>query len=62
MDKAPVIATTFIGENSFIGMNAIILPVIKIGKNCIIGAGCVVSEDYSILVGAKNSVIKKETL
>jgi len=62
MDKDPLIAKTIIGENSFIGMNAIILPGIKIGKKCIIGAGCVVSEDiedYSILVGAKNRVIKK---
>lgn len=32
----------FIGDNSFIGAGAIILPGSKIGKNCIIGAASVV--------------------
>lgn len=43
-----------IGENSFIGAGAIILPGTTIGKNCIIGAGAVVKgeiESYSIIVG-----------
>lgn len=34
-----------IGENSFIGENAILLPNTKIGKNCIIGAGSVVKKN-----------------
>lgn len=34
---------TIIGDNCFIGMNAIILMGSKIGNNCIIGAGSVVS-------------------
>lgn len=34
-----------IGENTFIGMNSIILPGIKIGDNVIIGAGSVVTKD-----------------
>lgn len=43
-----------IGENSFIGAGAIVLPGTIIGKSCIIGAGAVVKgniEDYSIIIG-----------
>jgi acetyltransferase-like isoleucine patch superfamily enzyme len=36
---------TRIGENCFIGTNAIILPGITIGDNCVIGAGSVVTKD-----------------
>ena len=32
-----------IGDNSFIGMNSIILKRTKFGSNCIVGAGSVVS-------------------
>lgn len=44
----------FIGEDSFIGAGAIILPGTIIGKNCIVGAGAVVKgsvDDYSIVAG-----------
>lgn len=44
----------FIGENSFIGAGAIVLPGTRIGKWCIIGAGAVVKgivEDFSIMAG-----------
>lgn len=44
----------FIGEDSFIGAGAIILPGSIIGKNCIVGAGAVVKgsvDDYSIVAG-----------
>ena len=43
-----------VGENSFIGAGAIVLPGTTIGKNCIIGAGAVIKgtvEDYSIMAG-----------
>ena len=43
-----------IGEHSFIGAGAIVLPGTRIGKYCIIGAGAVVKgkiEDYSIVIG-----------
>ena len=43
-----------IGENSFVGAGAIVLPGTIIGKSCIIGAGAVVKgniEDYSIIIG-----------
>lgn len=46
--------TVDIGEHSFIGAGAIILPNTKIGKYCIIGAGAVVKgivEDYAIIAG-----------
>lgn len=42
-----------IGDYSFIGAGAIILPGTTIGKYCIIGAGVVVKghiEDYSIMI------------
>jgi len=61
--EAPLVAKTTIGTNSFIGMNAVILPGMTIGKHCIVGAGCVVSEDledYSVLVSSKNRIIKKK--
>ena len=43
-----------IGNNTFVGAGAIILPGTIIGKFCIIGAGAVVKgkiDDYSIMVG-----------
>lgn len=43
-----------IGDHSFIGAGAILLPGSKIGKFCIIGSGAVVKgkvEDYSIIIG-----------
>lgn len=49
-----------VGENSFIGAGAIILPGTTIGKNCIIGAGAVVKgiiENYSIVAGNPCRVI-----
>lgn len=44
----------YIGNNTFIGMRATILPGTSIGDNCIIGAGAVVKgkiEDNTIVVG-----------
>ncbi len=49
-----------IGENSFIGAGAIVLPGSVIGKNCIIGAGTVVKgsvDAYSIVAGNPAKVI-----
>lgn len=49
-----------IGENSFIGAGAVILPGTKIGKLCIIGAGAVVKgdiPDYSVVVGNPCKII-----
>ena len=35
----------YIGENAWIGANAVIVPGIRIGKNAVIGAGSVVTKD-----------------
>jgi acetyltransferase-like isoleucine patch superfamily enzyme len=51
---------TFIGDNVFIGMNAIILMGSHIGNNCIIGAGTVVSgtiPDNAVVAGNPGKVI-----
>jgi acetyltransferase-like isoleucine patch superfamily enzyme len=43
-----------VGENTVIGANVTILPGIRIGKNCLIGAGSVISrnvENNSVMVG-----------
>ncbi len=51
-----------IGENVFIGCNCIILKGSKIGNNCVIGAGSVVSgqfEDNCVIAGNPAKVIKK---
>lgn len=43
-----------IGDGTFVGTNATILPRISIGKWCIIGAGAVVTKDipdYTVVVG-----------
>lgn len=51
-----------LGENTFIGTGAIILPNVTIGKNVIIGAGSVVTkniEDNVTAVGIPAKVVKK---
>lgn len=56
-----------IGDNSLIGMGAIILTGAKIGMNCIIGAGCLVGEgksipDGSLVVGVPGKVVRGLTI
>ena len=51
---------TIIGDNVFIGMNALVLMGANIGNNCIIGAGAVVSgriPDNSVVAGNPAKVI-----
>lgn len=53
---------TVIEDNVFIGMNAIILSNIKIGRNSIVGAGAVVTKNvpsYSVVAGNPARVIKR---
>jgi acetyltransferase-like isoleucine patch superfamily enzyme len=38
-------ADTFVGRNCFIGAHAIVLPGVRIGDGCIVGAGAVVTGD-----------------
>jgi len=49
-----------IGEQTWIGHNAVILPGAKIGKHCIIGANSVVNSeigDYCVAVGAPAKIV-----
>ena len=51
-----------IGENSWIGINACLLPGSKIGKGCVVGANSVVSQsfpDYCTIAGAPARIVKK---
>ena len=50
-----------IGNNVFIGNNAIILPGVNIGNNCVIGAGAIVSKDIpdnSVVAGVPARLIE----
>lgn len=54
--------TVSIGHGSYIGINAVIVGNVKIGKHCVIGANSVVTHnvpDYSVAVGSPAKVIKK---
>ena len=49
------------GNNVFIGINVILMPGVKIGDNCVIGTGAVVTHDIppnSVAVGVPAKVIK----
>ena len=51
-----------VGNNVWIGGNVVVLPGVKIGDNCVIGAGSVVVKDIpenSVAVGNPCKVIKK---
>lgn len=63
-DRLPeldVVAPIVLGDNVYIGVRTIILPGVRIGSNCIIGAGAVVTRDISdnsVAVGVPARVIK----
>ena len=53
---------TYIGEDSFIGANVIIMPGIKIGREVVVGSGAVVTKnvaDNCIVAGNPAKVIKE---
>ena len=55
-----------IGDNSLIGIGAVILNKVKIGKNCIIGAKALITEnkvipDNSLVVGSPGKVVREVT-
>lgn len=52
---------TYIGKKCFIGAHVIVLPGVKIGDHCIIGAGAVVTKDVpsnSIVGGNPGKIIR----
>ena len=53
-----------IGNNSLIGIDAIVLNGAQIGQNCLIGAGALISEgkkipDGSLVVGAPGKIVRE---
>jgi virginiamycin A acetyltransferase len=62
LDKMPLKGDTVIGNDVWIGQNAVILPGVKIGDGVIIGTKSVVgsgAEPYSIMAGNPAKVIRK---
>ena len=56
-----VVRPVEIGANCWIGMGVCILPAVRIGDGCVVGAGSVVTKDiepYTIAVGNPARVIK----
>ena len=52
---------TYIGERCFIGAHAIVLPGVRIGDECVIGSGSVVSQDvpsHSVVAGNPAKVVR----
>ena len=50
-----------IGDGAFVGINAVVLPGVRIGRNAVVGAGAVVTHDvpaFSVAVGNPARVIK----
>lgn len=55
-----------IGDNSLIGINAVVLNRARIGKNCLIGANALITEgkeipDNSMVMGAPGKVVRQLT-
>ena len=55
-----------IGDNSLIGIGAIVLNGVKIGKNCIIGANTLLTEnkvipDNSLVIGSPGKIVRQIT-
>lgn len=53
-----------IGDNSLIGINAVVLNGVKIGRNCLIGANALITEgkeipDNSLVLGAPGRVVRE---
>jgi len=55
-----------VGDNSLIGINAVVLNGVKIGRNCLIGANALVTEgkeipDNSMVLGSPGRVVRELT-
>ena len=57
-----VVKTTIIGDYSWIGMNSIILPGVKLGKRTVVAAGAVITksfpEGFCVLAGNPAKIVK----
>lgn len=61
-DNQPYLIDTYIGENCFIAMGAIILPGVTIGNQVIVGAGSIVTKDVPsncVVAGNPAKIIRK---
>ena len=59
--RLPLIKETFIGDNCFIGINALILPGVTIGDEVIVGSGSVVTKNVpsnTIVAGNPAKIIR----
>ena len=60
-NRLPEMETSvYIGEGTFLGIHSVILPNVKIGKKCVIGAGSVVNDDvpdYAVVAGVPAKII-----
>ena len=55
-------AHTYIGNNTIIGIRSIILPGVRIGSHCVVGAGSVVTKDvpdHCIVAGNPAKIIRE---
>lgn len=56
------VTDTFIGDRCFVAMNSIIMPGVKIGRECVVGAGSVVTKDvpdHTVVAGNPARVIRR---
>jgi maltose O-acetyltransferase len=64
-DRPYIEASIEIGDNNWIGSNVFILPGVKIGNNCVIGANSVVNKNIpsnSIYGGIPAKLIREKTI
>ena len=62
-DRWPICSPLTIGDNVWIGMNAVVMPGVTIGSNVAVGANSVVTKDIpsnSIAVGNPCQVIRRK--
>lgn len=60
-DQEIVTSPVFVGDGTWIGRNAVILPGVKIGQNCVVGANAVVNKnipDFCVVAGVPAVPIK----